>query len=275
MLTKRVVGLARTLGFTLIEMGIVLVIIGLVSGAAISILGPIRDSRKAELTNQRLDVIQKALQLYVIQNSCLPCPTDGTQATTPANTNVGKSMTTGSTVVAGSCATAACLQIAAVVPWNTLGLSEEDITDGWGDRIRYAAAGTVTSVVGCPAAPGNLQLANGMVRTTGASGCYPQGNLTVNDSGPPASSTTTAAYVLVSSGPDQALGYRAGTGTPTLDRWAQAAGDQFENSNSDTTFASGNTNATPNNTHFDDIVRFEVAPTMIQLCGAGACGNPN
>ncbi len=280
MLTKRAVGFARTLGFTIIEMGIVLVIIGLVSGAAISILGPIGDGRKAELTNQHLDVIQKALQVYVIQNGCLPCPTDGTQASVPANVNVGKSMTVGSVLVAGTCAAAACLKAAAVVPWVTLGISEEDITDGWGDRIRYGVAGSQVTASTCtlPVA-GALQLTNGMVRTPGASGCYPQGNLTVDDIDNTAVSEPDmqqAAYVLVSSGADKALALRAKTGASTGNRWTQAGTDaQFVNSDGDDAYALGIVNANSDHTHFDDITRFDTAPIMIQLCGAGACGNPS
>jgi prepilin-type N-terminal cleavage/methylation domain-containing protein len=283
MLTKRAVGFASTRGFTIIEMGIVLVIISLVVGAAVSILGPVRDGRRAELTNQRLDVIQKALQVYVIQNGCLPCPTDGTKASTPANASVGQSMDTTSTAIGATCVTAGtvkCLQVAAVVPWVTLGISEDDITDGWGDRIRYAVAGDVTTTpvcVGGVATPGTLHLTNGMVRTPGATGCYPQGDLTVTDQGiTPNTSTTTAAYVLVSSGPDQALALRANTGVATGDRFGQSGGGggQDKNSNGGTSFVTGTTNANTDNTHFDDIVRYDVAPSIIQLCGSNACGNP-
>ncbi len=287
MFTKRALsftgGFARklsfTLGFTLIEMGIVLVVLGLVAGGSIALLGPVFDARRAELTTQRMDVIQKALQLYVIQNGCLPCPTDGSRASTLAN--AGTAMTSGSVAVATACVTVAsaltCQFVDAVVPWTTLGLSEQDITDGWGDRIRYAAAGGVSAAVGCPATAGNLHVANGMVRTTGASGCYPAGNLTVDDIDlAVASDTTNAAYVLISSGPDQALALRAKTGGSTGNRWTQTVADgQFVNSDGNTSYASGLLNANTNTSHFDDITRFQSAPNMIQLCGAGACGNPS
>lgn len=283
MFTKRAFSFARkmsfTLGFTLIEMGIVLMVLGLAAAGSIALLGPVFDARRAELTTQRMDVIQKALQLYVIQNGCLPCPTNGALASTAANAGSSMSSAGALIVLSSGCvtpATVTCLRTSAVVPWITLGLSEQDITDGWGDRIRYGVAGSVTTTPTCPAIAGTLHLTNGMVRTTGASGCYPAGNLTVDDIDlPVASDTTNAAYVLISSGPDQALALKAKSGVSTADRWGQSSGGQFENSDGDDAYASGLFHANTDASHFDDITRFQSAPNMIQLCGAGACGNPS
>ena len=60
-------------GFTLIEMSIVLVVIGLVLSGGIAAVTPIVQNTKVAETNQKLDRIEQALILHVIRNGCLPC----------------------------------------------------------------------------------------------------------------------------------------------------------------------------------------------------------
>lgn len=59
---------AMARGFTLIEMAIVLVVIGLILSGGILAVGPILQSTKTTETNARLDLIEKAILLHVIQN---------------------------------------------------------------------------------------------------------------------------------------------------------------------------------------------------------------
>ncbi len=269
---------SRSRGFTLIEMGIVLVVIGLVVSGGIATIGPFADARKSTATTDRMDQIEKALRLHVIRYGCLPCPADGT-VNTSTGANPGMSVAGGAAVAIGTCAAAACLTASGVVPWREVGLSEDDITDGWGNRIRYAVAGSSVVAATCAAPTASLQLADGMRRTTGATGCYPTGNLTVNNLDIVAAAepdVQNAAYVLVSNGSDKALALRAGTGGATGDLYGQAGGGggQDENTNGDINFASGRLNGSSGATHFDDITRFTTAALVIQLCGPGTCGNP-
>ncbi len=253
-------------GFTLVEVAILVVIVGLISVGGLTIVGAIFDSRRSQTTGERLDLIEQALQSYVEEFSCLPCPTDGSLSSTGADNNFGRSFDTGG-LVGGNCTATACRLIDAVVPWRTLGLSEEFATDGWGDRIRYyVGVGTP-----CTAAAG-LQDTAGMDRcgTT-----YPTGNVTVNDNDS-ATTITNAAYVLVSSGPDKSLALTSSTGVTTNDIYGQTGGGggQDENSDDDAVFAFGDFRSLSGVAHFDDIVRFKSAEIMVQLCGPGTCQNP-
>lgn len=272
-------------GFTLIEMAITVLVIGIIAAGTIGALTPFRDGQKAGITSQRLDVAQKALTLYAIQNGCLPCPALASANSTtgsPGLAVTGASPGTTYTTATVKCTAAACLSTAAitdtgVLPWRDLGLSEQDATDGWGNRLRYHVAGSSVTASTCASLQaGALQHPGGMMRVSGTSGCYPTGNITVNDLDIGAASTTAAAYVVYSSGPDGALAHRITTGASTGDRWGQSGGvnAQFENSDGDTTYSTGTTNASTGTSHFDDLLRYATPGTIIQSCGANACGNP-
>jgi len=267
-------------GFTLIEMGLVLVVIGLAVVGSISFFGPIADSRNAQLTTERMELVRKALLVHVIRLSCLPCPSNG-QLNSQTDASAGLSFEGGTPVAVGSCATAACLVTDGVVPWRALGLSEQDASDAWGNRFRFEVAGTLTVPADCSTA--GLQLIGGMLRTSGPGGCYPAGNLTVNDidlTSVTEPEVSNAAYVIVSSGPDKALARRQGSGTFTGDRYNQYPGSvavantQGENVDNDPDFVTGLLNASDGTAHFDDIVKYETAANIIQSCGAQSCGNP-
>lgn len=127
--------LTQMRGFTLIEISIVLVVIGLLLSGGLVALGPVIQNAKRTQTENTLTKIEDALLLYAIQNSCLPCPAD---ATTPATEGIQAN-------AAGTAITAACVGGAAacftgadaVVPWQTLGLSRSDAIDEWGTLITY------------------------------------------------------------------------------------------------------------------------------------------
>jgi prepilin-type N-terminal cleavage/methylation domain-containing protein len=260
-------------GFTLIEMAVVVLVLGLVASGTITLIQPLMDGRNAATTSERMDQIERALRLHVIRYRCLPCPTDGALSMAVAASDGGWPYAGGSPITTvGTCATAACQTADAVVPWRALGLSEQDITDGWGNRIRYAVSGSNAVAASCGTA--NLQLSNSMARGSN-NGCYPSGDLTVTDLDGYAS-TTNAAYVLISNGPDKSLARRAITGGFTGDRYGQTGGGggQDENQDGDTTFSTGQFNGTTGATHFDDIVKFATAANIIQLCGSKSCGNP-
>jgi len=248
-----------SLGFTLIEMAIVLVIIGLVlSGGLIAVSPVIENSKNAE-TNQRLDRIEQALILHVITNGCLPCPATANDASTDAN--AGQASDSGGTPYASGCQAAACLA-QGVVPWVNLGISEQDATDGFGTRISYAIANT-------------LQNTDGMVRTPPAG--YPAGDLVVEATAGGTDITAVAAYVLISHGADRAYGYSLQTGTgPRADPFNAAQ----QQANSDgagfvgSPFVQQDMFLVRGATYFDDLVRWRTAPMIIQLCGSNACGNP-
>ena len=160
-----------TLGFTLIEMAIVLVVIGLLLSGGLTAIAPVIQNSKISETNQKLDRIEQALILHVIRYSCLPCPATGTGTAGQADA--------GGVYIGCPTAPTACTNAQGVVPWINLGLSEADITDGFGNRISYAIGTTA-----------NLQNNGEMLRVPPSG--YPAGDLPVSNlAGTPI--TTSAA----------------------------------------------------------------------------------
>lgn len=118
-------------GFTLIELAVVLLIVGILLSSVIGTLSSrIETTRKSETVDE-LNEIKQALMAYAFVNGHLPCPdcadTDGdcTAATagdgdSDYNTDLDE-----------------CLEEEGVgnVPWVTLGLGR---SDAWGTRYRYA-----------------------------------------------------------------------------------------------------------------------------------------
>lgn len=117
-------------GFTLVEMAIVLLIIGLSLGMVLNISTGMRDSQNRQLAKTKLATLDTALANFVAQNRRLPCPANGTIASGAANAGLETL-----NVATGLCNPAN--QVNGVIPWVSLGLSEEDATDPWNARITY------------------------------------------------------------------------------------------------------------------------------------------
>ena len=92
----------------------------------------------ATLTN-----LDRALANFVAQNRRLPCPADGTIAAGAATAGVEQR----------DANTGACIpttQLNGVAPWVTLGLSEEQTLDSWGNRITYRVEPSLTAEFAAP-----------------------------------------------------------------------------------------------------------------------------
>ncbi len=112
-------------GFTLVEMAIVLVIIGLIMGTAVTIWRSSIESTRASTTRANMDNIKNALLSYAAAQGKLPC----SEATAPPN-NVGTESRTG----AGVCS---CAQPPCYVPYQTLQLQLPRGNDAYGNAFRY------------------------------------------------------------------------------------------------------------------------------------------
>ncbi|MBS0307735.1 MAG: prepilin-type N-terminal cleavage/methylation domain-containing protein, partial [Proteobacteria bacterium] len=114
-------------GFTLVEVAIVMLIIGLLAGIVLPLAGSMMDQQRRKETANKLAAIDQALLAFVTTNKRLPCPAAGTTASGAVNAGVAQP------AVAGDCTALNT----GVVPWATLGLGEGDVTDAWGVRITY------------------------------------------------------------------------------------------------------------------------------------------
>lgn len=231
-------------GFTLLEMSIVLVIIALVTGMAMSSSISIIAQARISATQQKMKAIEDALLEYRIANDRLPCPGDNTLATTNANFGLEASnpgTCTGGSPIAANYSAAGTTNTPATaaegaLPVLTLGLPADFMFDGWGNRFRYAvdvgytAYGAFTNTpVGCINAA-----------------------ITINDAISSPTRSTASVYALISHGPNGHGAYPKNGGTTLV------------NVNSDNTNESTNCHctvsgsvATPNSPTY--------SPTYVQM----------
>lgn len=113
----------RSLGFTLAEMAIVLLILGLLAGSLLPPLSARFDERARQTTTARLQDIEHALIGFAILHGRLPCPSTEVD---PASAHYGLEQTP-------PCNHAQ----PGFLPWRTLGLSA---VDAWGQTRPSASA---------------------------------------------------------------------------------------------------------------------------------------
>ncbi len=113
-------------GFTLVELAIVMVIIGLIMGAGITIWKSTIDSTRLSSTKTNLENIKTAVINFAMANGRLPCP----DSTTPPN-NTGQS----NPATAGVCA--GCANPPCYVPFQTLQINLPGGRDSFGNVFRY------------------------------------------------------------------------------------------------------------------------------------------
>lgn len=244
-------------GFTLIEIAIVLVVVGLILSGGLMAVKPVLQNARTSETNSKLDRIEDAILVYAIRNNCLPCPATAALATGAANAGASLPQP-----LVSNCSSAACTNARGVVPWVTLGISESDATDAWGSRISYA----ITT---------GLETLGNMDRS--GTDYTPLGTLSVTNLGLVANAVTdAAAYVLVSHGADKASGYAMSSGVLQNDPHGSAATDaQGRNRvTSAVNFVQDEARTVPGVGYYDDIVRWRSKPIIVQSCGSASCGNP-
>ncbi len=119
-------------GFTLIEMSIVILILGLVTGAFFSFYTPVQEKRLRDVTRQNQERMARALTQFAQTYGNLPCPARPQLAQNLRGWPLG--------YVAGTTPQGACAAEAdrhGIVPYRVLGLREDDVLDGWGRPISY------------------------------------------------------------------------------------------------------------------------------------------
>jgi len=114
----------RQSGFTLVEIAIVLLIVGLMLGGMIAPLQSQLEQRRVSDTQRSLDEAREALIGYAMRNGYLPCPAisafDGHEDRNDSG----------------------CNKRYGYLPWTTLGLSR---LDGWGRVLGYSVTPAFTN----------------------------------------------------------------------------------------------------------------------------------
>jgi len=125
-------------GFTLVEMAIVLVIVGLLLGGLLMPLSAQIEQRRISETQKTLEEIREALIGYAASHTSsphnrpyLPCP-DITLPTPPFTPNDG--IEDRYPLLPLTANSGRCVSQEGNIPWATLGVSR---TDSWYNRVRY------------------------------------------------------------------------------------------------------------------------------------------
>lgn len=176
-------------GFSLLELTLVLLIFSMLIGMLLGVRIATMAEEKTEITNKRLDEIQKQLQWFRQVNHRLPCPSVPT--VTIASASYGRESRTGTCDSSLSGYPGTMRYAAGTIPTKTIGLSDDYMYDGFGRRIRYVVMQEFTRDCAFVTYPISASGRAGMV---------------INDEAGTASNSE-ALYVLVSHGMNGHGGY--------------------------------------------------------------------
>jgi prepilin-type N-terminal cleavage/methylation domain-containing protein len=123
-------------GFSLLEMSVVLVIIGVVVAGGVAIIPKVLEKRQFDDTQARLKIVQQALLDYRKAYNRLPCPGDSTLAMSSANFGI-EAATAGACTGTPAAVTNNNGVSFGMLPVRTLQLPDDMALDGWGRRIGY------------------------------------------------------------------------------------------------------------------------------------------
>jgi len=168
--------------FTLTEMAIVLLIVGLLTIGAMATVSSLMDQRTHEATVRSLNAAAEAVIAFAIVNKRLPCPARYTVGVPDTHSSGLESFCTAATGTCGGAETTAtqvhgnCSNFYnGYVPAVSIGTAPRDdlgfAVDAWNNRIRYAVA---RDKMGCTVAPGanHVFTAQDNMRVYGV-GCRP------------------------------------------------------------------------------------------------------
>lgn len=114
----------RQRGFSLLEMAVVLVIVGLLLGGLLGSVSGLQVRQREAQTERQLEEIREALMAFAALNRRLPCPANPTTSAVTAGAGAER-VATAVGCTGGN---------AGALPWATLGLAQ---TDAWGRRFSY------------------------------------------------------------------------------------------------------------------------------------------
>lgn len=113
-------------GFTLVELAIVLVIIGVLLTMGLQNLGALYEQKQNKTSQVRLKQAKEALLEFVKVNGYLPCPSE--------------TIADGNNTTSGN----ACKVTKGYLPWRVLGLTQAQAMDSYGHPLAYVVNGKVT-----------------------------------------------------------------------------------------------------------------------------------
>ncbi len=228
-------------GFTLIEIAIVMIVIGVIASAAISIYQQQRAEQDWERTNSNIDDIILEITNFYQTYGRYPCPASSTAPQGDPLYGNEKANCTPNAV--GNCADGVCT-VASLnapqeimigsVPFKRLNLQDKQTYDAYLNRYTYAVTASLTDIETFDPTTGGISVEDG------------NGNTMVDPE-------HTAHFVLISHGRDG-----SGAITRSAVLASPCAGAEADNCNGDELFISREIDS-----DFDDLIRFhtQFAPT--------------
>ncbi|MFP4313642.1 MAG: type II secretion system protein [Alphaproteobacteria bacterium] len=241
-------------GFTLIEMAVAILVLGLLIAPALTAYNLYEKNRKIERTDFSIDRVNNSIEGFFNAYGRYPCPAprdavsgdtdygfesrDATtgdcihsSSTTPQSGVIAEASddTTGRLPVGDN------LVVIGAIPFKTLNLEEDDMYDGYGSRLTYAVTDILTD-------PDDYDVRLGGISITKEED---GGGTVISAVEPP----HTAHYIVLSHGEEFTGAFR-GSGVRT-GACASALSEEVDNCNDDSVFF-----VSERNTGFDDVVSF-------------------
>ena len=239
-------------GFTLIELTVALVVIGLLVAGAAKAFDIYMKKLRVDTTKARISEIEDALRLYVHENGRYPCPAPIDAARDSAayaqETNCAGAPAAGVSDVSGHAGRR--VRIGAV-PARALGIADTVMTDGWRNRFTYAVS---------------VNLARPDVPFNNSGGA-----ITITDVNDNTVANGAAHFALISHGPD-GKGARAEEGGLVGSCTGGQGKDRENCAYNDAVFRISNERSTaPGAGYFDDFGAYAIAVERDQLGAILAC----
>ncbi len=256
------------LGFTIIELSIVILIFGITIGAIVGMIPTIHQTNSTTIMNSKLDTIQKAIDTFYAQNGFIPCPARVNDL--PATANFGVATDCSAATVAGTVEVAGAtanenVRIGAI-PTRTLNLPDEMMFDSWNTRITYVAVKNMARTNALFAPYASTQADVIRVEDAGANRIHQANSATY---------ANIVAYTLVSHGANNkgAVNY-LGTVNPMV---ACSGGRDVENCDSDAVFVESIFDSSTGG-YYDDYIRWKTKQQIVRevtySSGAAGGGGP-
>jgi len=226
----------RNSGFSLLELSVSLAVISIFIAGLLAISAQKTRQEKQVQLQEKMDMIEVALQEFRKRNGRLPCPANG--STLIADAGFGLEVAT-----PGSCPTADDISgniAIGVVPVRTLGLADDAIIDPWGGRFTYGVdvrmTCDLTTTASCP-------LGDASFNTYGPATVLAGGSITVKD-GTGADRTTQAIALVLSHGQNGHGAYQLGGATAAVRKDAGSTNtEELDNCNCTSSAAAGTVDA--------------------------------
>jgi hypothetical protein len=252
-------------GFSLVELSVVITIISISLAGALDLATTATTSQKITETNARMDAIEQALRIFVINNQRLPCPADnysafnnntyGIEATPTAGgcTGTNYGITTGLNTIYGG-----------GVPTKTLGLDDKYMSDSWNRRFTYVVddqfVNSITTNTLCDGGTGDYHTK-----------CFKQttaGTVVIQTTSGGTQIASNAVYVIISHGPNGNGAWTYSSGVARLA--ASSDADEQNNAGDDAGLFDGKFIQKDATSTFDDIARYSTKSGITEAIGGNS-----